>query len=272
MRDAGYLTTDEQPDEEAMWSTPSPLRALHVSKAHKGWVGLLDSDLVDSVSLASDLSCRLETYAIQFMVNDSDSWHYVLFHHGSQVDAFSSSGELEGECEIDKMSPEIAQLLSGGGLEQRMREVQQQMERDKPSEIRDIQQRIQQGTATQEEMQQLGQWIQAESQRFVDQVMPGMRQVLVRPSVPEAELSGHLEKLRPILPRDAADSLVLAVLGKQAVCAEEVLGEFMKLVGVQSFFANLSYRYLEECTETDLLGADIDIVAHLKFRTDTIAS
>ncbi len=271
MRDAGYDPTDEQPDEEATWGMASPLRALHISEPYNGWVGVLDSDLMESASLASDLSRRLETHTIQFLVNDSDAWHYVLFGYGSQIDAFDSSGGLADEYEMDETSPELTQMLLGGELENRMRDFQKQMEDEMPADIRDMQQRIQQGRATQDEMQRFGQWIQAESQRVMGDLMSGMMPSFGSRSAPESELISHIKKLRPILPPDRADSAVLEVLGKQAVFAEEVLGEFMEQIGIQPFFANLSYRYLEECTTADLLASDINLVGHLKFKTGSTA-
>ena len=36
MRDEGFGRTDEQPDEEAMWGMPSPLRAIRVSQSESG--------------------------------------------------------------------------------------------------------------------------------------------------------------------------------------------------------------------------------------------
>jgi hypothetical protein len=209
------------------------------------------------------------------MVNDSDSWHYVLFGFGSQIDAFDSSGGFANEYEMDEISPELAQTLLGGELEDRMHEMQQQIEDEMPDDIRDIQQRIHEGTATQEEMQQFGQWLQTQSQRFMgelNELMPGMAPSFGRPSVPQVDLTPHVKKLRPVLPRVTKNSLVLQILGKQAVFAEEILREFMELIGVQSTFADLSYRYHEEFTEADLLGANINMLAHLKFRTDAISS
>lgn len=266
MRAAGYDATDEQPDQDAMLDMSAPLRAMHVSRSRNGWVGLLDSDLVNSCTLASDLSQRLETCVIQFMVNDSESWHYVLFRHGSQVDGFASSVGLAGDYGVDAISPEAAQMISGDGFEQRTREM---MEDGMPAGIRDIQERIEQRTATEEEMTQLGEWIMAQSQRVVGEINE-MTPSLDGPSVPEVELNSHVEHLRLILPPDATDSHVLEVLGKQDAFAEEILGEFMELLGVQPFYADFSYHDLEECGETDLLKADVETVAHLKFKTDTI--
>lgn len=275
MRAAGHDATDEQPDQDAMWDMSAPLRAMHVSRSRNGWVGLLDSDLVNSASLASDLSQRLETCVIQFMVNDSESWHYVLFRHGSQVDGFASSVGLAGEYEVDAVSPEAeaaaVQMLSGDGLEQRMREM---MEHLMPADILDIDQRVEQGTATQKEMRQLSEWFETETQRMkgkLNEMNPGTMPSLDGPSVPDAELSSHVEHLRLILPPDVTDSRILEVLGKQDVLfAEKILGEFMELLGVQPFYADFSYHDLEECGETDLLKADVETVAHLKFKTDTI--
>jgi hypothetical protein len=87
-----------------------------------------------------------------------------------------------------------------------------------------------------------------------------------KPRIVNDALEQHAEHLRPLLGADVGQDRVLEVLGKQAVFAEHVLGEFMKLLGIQPFFANLSYRYLEECSVAELLAADIKLIDHLKFK------
>lgn len=267
----GYERTDETLDEEATWGLSSSLRGLQVSDSHDGWVGLLDSDLMQAAGLAADLSRRLETCAIQFMVNDSDSWHYLLWRHGMQLDEFDSSGGTAGHSQMDEELAEMADLFSGGmpDFEERCREMQQQMEQAQPPEIREIQRRMQQGTATQEEMLAFAEWFQqnmGDLMGAVSQIMPGTVPFPGVQGLPESDLRAHAEKLRPILPPDAAPDRVLEVLGRQAVFAEVVLEEFLPLVGIQPFFAFLSYSYLGECTDSDLLEADIRLIADLRFR------
>jgi hypothetical protein len=263
IRDAGYETTEEPLDENAEWGMPSALRGIHVSRAHNGWVGLLDSDLVNSFALVADLSRSLETYAIVFLVHDSDSWNYQLCRCGSQLDEFSSSAEINQEHDLPEVSPEAVQ---------RMLDLRQQMLDGMPSEIREIEARFMEGTATQEEMKRFSEWAEANSEqvtRHISQIASEMSPPVASHSPAEREFGDHIEKLRPILRPDATDGRVSEVLCKQTLFAEQVLREFLELLGVQQGFADLSHRYLEEWTETELLKNGIEIVAHLKFKSSS---
>jgi hypothetical protein len=78
----------------------------------------------------------------------------------------------------------------------------------------------------------------------------------------EKYASSKVEYESKVLPKD-----VQAVLDQQAVFAEEVLAEFMPLVNVPAFYANLSYRYLDESSPPELAGHGIRFVQHLRFET-----
>ena len=56
------------------------------------------------------------------------------------------------------------------------------------------------------------------------------------------------------------------MLEKHALFAEEVLAEFLPLVGLSDFYANLSYRYLNEGTEDELPSHNIRFVNHLRLK------
>jgi hypothetical protein len=272
LRDEGYRATDEAPDEEAMWGMPSALRALRVSESCAGWVGVLDSDMFNSAPLAADLSRRLRTFAIQFLVNDSDSWGYQLFHLGAAVDEFDSSGGAAGEFDFDG-SPDFDQATAAGfaaaqEFQQLAQNMQQQMEEGMPPEVREIQQRIPMGGVSPEEMKIYGDWVAAQSQRYmeiINQKMSELAPALGRTAPSQEEAASHLDALRPILPPEASDDRVQAILVKQTVFAEEILAEFMGILGLPTRYADLSYRYMEEFAASDLKAAGIQMIAHLKF-------
>ena len=276
----GYAITDEEPPDDALWGMPSPFRALHVSEAREGWVSLLDSDLMQSLSLAAALSGELEAHTIQVMVNDSDSWHYQLYHAGQQVDEFDSSGGEE--FADDQGGPALAGMFGGGdigdvqALMERARRLQEQMQQTMPPEIRDIQQRMQTHRATPEEMLTYSQWMGAAMPRLMEtfkdlmgDFSPGLGVHLGRPADREdllTHLHPHLEHLRPLLKAGVDDERVLKVLGAQAVFAEDLLQDFLPILGIHPFYALLSYRYLEDCSPPDQEPDAIRLADHLKFK------
>ena len=282
--EGGYRVTHEGPGEEAAWA-PSPLRAVYVSDSRAAWVGLLDSDLVSSFQLAVDLSQQLDTHAIFFMVNDSDSWHYQLYAGGKQLDEFDSSGGADGfgmeagRFGTEDVLPDIISMFSHGGfdslqrnIEETARRLQEQAEENMPPEIRRIWDKMQQDRASPEEMQQYGQWAGTlAAHGFMDVINDTTSDVLPFPkkqSAGQDDLDVHLDRLRPLIAPGIGDVRVLEILGKQATFAEHSLAEFMELIGLQPFFAHLSYRYLEECSRPELIAAGIQFVHHLKFKMD----
>ncbi len=88
----GYRIADVDRKALERPETRCSCRLLDVAEAENGWVGVLDSDLLGTLTLAQELSARLDTYAICVMVDGSTSWHYELFRKGRPVDGFDSPG------------------------------------------------------------------------------------------------------------------------------------------------------------------------------------
>lgn len=283
----GYERTEEEVPEEVLWGMPSPLRAIQVSEAREGWVTVLDSDLMNSLELAGSLSAALRTHALQILVNDSDSWHYQLYHNGEHVDEFDSSG---GEGFTDEDGDGMAGLFGALGMRAdgdefqnimaRARQMAEQVQQAMPPEIRAIQERMEQQRATPEEIHQYTQWMNAEVPRLMGNLKDVMGDFssrlappLDRPAASEGEneespahLQRHLVHLQPLLKGSAGEEQVLKVMARRAVFAEEMLGDFLPLIGINPYYANLSYRYLTECTPKDLERESIRLAEHLKFK------
>ena len=79
-------------------------------------------------------------------------------------------------------------------------------------------------------------------------------------------LQPHLEQLRPLLKSGVTDEQVLKALGAQAVFAEDLLQQFLPLLGIHPFYALLSYRYLGDFSPQDQESHEIRLVEHLKFK------
>ena len=54
---------------------------------------------------------------------------------------------------------------------------------------------------------------------------------------------------------------------KRELFAEEVLREFLPLLGIAGFYANLSYRYLDATPFDDLSSENIHFAHNLRFET-----
>jgi hypothetical protein len=297
LRGEGFEPTDEELDADARWGMSASLRGIHISEPRQGWVAILENDPLSSVALAAEVSKRLETYAIQFFVNDSDSWHYQLFRGGQQIDSFDSSDE-DAEGWDDEEFDDDESITAGGlaGIEQAIRGKAQEFEAlltaGMPPEVRAIHGKMQTGQVTQPEMQQYMQWMNAEMpkrmadmQRLVGEAMQGLQGSRSQESGVRGEESGaggqksgpryaddqelltHVQRLQPLLEPGTPTDQVLEVLGRQAVFAEETLGEFLPLMGIAPVYAHLSYRYLEEFSESELASQSVRMAAHLRFRS-----
>ncbi len=174
LRTEGYEATDEGPARSDKPGLPSQRRALHVSEARDSWVSVLDSDLMGcSLSLAEALSGRLGTHALQVMVNDSDSWHYQLYHAGQALDEFDSAGGEDGEDEEDHEAlAGLTGAFAGANaaevqrvLLDRARQMQQQLQQRMPPELREAQWKwMQTGQITPEQMQEFNQWMRGNAE------------------------------------------------------------------------------------------------------------
>ena len=183
----GYDVTDEELDREMRRGFSPTLRAVHLSQPRDGWVSLLDSNGLHSLTLAAALSDRLQTHAIQFFVNDSDSWHYQLFYAGRTLDEFNSfsddedfEGDEEDEASLGVVPAgnNAANLL--GAFQERALQLQQQLQQRMPPEMCAMQQRwVTTGQINPEEMQQYQAWMRTQLPSLMEQVrelmggMPG---------------------------------------------------------------------------------------------------
>lgn len=344
MFDAGYLETDETPGDDAVFG--GRLRAIVVCKSSEGWVGVFDSDLMQSISLAAALSKRHNIPAMHFMVHDSDSWHYALHASGRKIDEFDSSGGEESDLADDETAgayaapppfdPRQEELI------RRAQELQAKIDREMPADLRSIRDRAIQGRATTEELSRFQQWMivqqqatmrelsnflppdfqrrqQEQTARIREAMSPHIRQIADRaeqgtvtpaeaaqlrdwiqenaaqlqaivmgnaavapppdddsdasPQVSQAsldspELKGHAEKLQSTLNLDIPSDQLIAALAQQPTFAEHAMQDFMKLIGINPEFANLSYTYLGESTPDELRASGIEIERHLRFATD----
>jgi hypothetical protein len=260
MTAAGYASTEELLDEMSMQGMGGNLRGIDVSEAHGGWVCVLDSDLGAILDFTPLLAATLGTAAITVLVNDSDSWCYFLYQEGEQVDAFDSSGALEGVdglIDLESIDPE--------GFTARVAEWQANF----PEEIREIQLRMATGQGQPEDAAKLQNWLQTEWPRMMSELTGGQDvfSELGREGATEAadeeadeplaaeDVQERVECLRPYLPADVTDRQVRQVLEKRAVFAEELLAEFLELLGIGGFGANLSYRYAREYGDAELVHA-----------------
>ena len=102
------------------------IRTLCVAETRDGWVGVLDSDLMGLLTLAQELSSRLQTHAICVMVNDSDSWHYELFHKGREVDGFDSPG-ASPLLDLNELPDDMLEMPNADELAEAMEAVMETM-------------------------------------------------------------------------------------------------------------------------------------------------
>ncbi len=247
------------------------IRALHVAEARDGWVGVLDSDLMGLLTLAQELSSRLQTHALCVMVNDSDSWHYELFHKGHEVDGFDSPG-ASPLLNLDELPDDMLEMPDADELAEAMEAVMEQMpgiadllQSLLPPELREIHKKITDGTATREETQEFSRWSQelaegaasefgAGSKNAADSELPvaaadsdGNGQ-----AASKRALEGHLHHLRPLLGAGVQPDRVKEILDEKATFAEEPMADFLETLGVSRFFAQLSFPYLEEFSSEEI--------------------
>ena len=254
-------------------------------------MGVLDSDLMGLLTLAQELSSRLQTHAICVMVNDSDSWHYELFHKGHEVDGFDSPG-ASPLLNLDELPEDMLEMPDAGELAEAMEAVMETMpelanllQSLLPPEMREIHQKITDGTATPEQAEEFTRWSQelAEgaavefgdaAKKSDDSDLPvaaadsdGNGQ-----SASKQELKGHLHHLRPLLASGAQPDRVKEVLVEKATFAEEPMADFLEILGVSRVFGQLSFRYLAEFNADEIHKEGIEFQAPPRLRKDQLAS
>jgi hypothetical protein len=291
--DGGWRPTAATPDKRSDWPGPSTLRGLHVSAPHESWVSILDSDLGGAHSLASELAQSLKTYAIFVLVNDSDSWSYLLADPSGSISEFDSDENADDDdfeggdlVEAGAAIGQLQSLMRDGSALQRFQEMQAKIMAAAPSEIRAAETRIKAGQGTAADMRQYQAWAMTEMPKHAAE----MRQMFAGALNPLKALSAaggaqrkqrqsskaeraaareRLKRLRPILVDGVTDEEVASVLEKSATFAEDVLADFLRLVGINDYYANLGYQYLDEMKPTELAAHDVRFARHLTFERST---
>ncbi|MHB8901113.1 MAG: hypothetical protein ACYC6Y_20380 [Thermoguttaceae bacterium] len=242
------------------------VRALQVAEARDGWVGVLDNDLLGLLSLAQELSSRLQTHAICVMVNDSDSWHYELFHKGKEVDGFDSPGSSP-LLDLNELPEDMLEMPDADELAEAMGTIMGQMpaladlvQALLPPEMQEIQRKITDGTATPEQAEQFSRWSRQLAAGAAEKFNAARETPAGDWPVTEAdaggngraasgsELENHLRHLRPLLASGVQPQRVREILAENATFAEEPMADFLETLGVNRVYAQLSYQYLADFT------------------------
>jgi hypothetical protein len=256
-------------------------RRLCVHRPVNGWVGVLDSEPFSD--LTHQLSSRLRTDTLAVMVNDSDSWLYGMFRKGQPFDEFDSSGEEGGDGEDGDIPPELQRALERGD----QRAVDEIIEREllarapsspiyypfggiaPPVEMAFLRQRIREGRATfGDRLRYLWMWLRYRFQVLLS--FFGRRPMEFGYDSPRATpldddtLNRHVAQIRDFFP-DADAGELRRLLPLNRFPSEELLADFLEVVGLPRFYAYLSYRYLEEHSEEELAAEGIVRVGERRF-------
>jgi hypothetical protein len=293
LTEAGWRPTEKVPDSDAQWGLPSTLRAMQVSAPREEWVSILDTDLAAAQLLTPGLAKQLATHAIFFFVSDSDSWSYLLADPKGRVSEYDSDEGAEDDDfdeeslehleELAQRAAKLREIMSDPGQAKKLQDVGEQMLAAAPPEIREIQAKMQRGKTGPADVQRYHAWSMQQMPKYtawLNELLgmddhptppkPKKKKPKRKPTRAEQRAQQkRLDQLRPLLAAGVKDEQVQAVLDRQAVFAEDVVGEFLRLLGIADFYANLSYRYLSEAGPGELAAHNIRFAHHLRFETNT---
>jgi hypothetical protein len=258
MQSEGYELTEEQTSVSEFWPFSGSTRSFYLFESSDGWVGVLDCDMILSSDTAGQLSAALDTYAISFHVNDSDSWHYFLSHRGEPLDEFMSRSAEEFDL-FGTAADDLTSLLGESGLEDfRMAIRELEGEFPPPSE--------------EPPSNEAGLKIFSPSESN-DANDAGAADDASN-AVDDDEQSGnepfdffdHLSALKPLLRPNVTEQQVLKSLSATAIFAEETLAAFMPLIGINPFFAYSDFRDMaEDITPEELQMESVHLHRRLDF-------
>ncbi len=281
-----------EPPPEGQAGEPGQRRSLLVSAPVYGWVSVLDSDLPGAYALAPRLAEELRAFALLCLVNDSDSWSYVLHRDDGLLDEFDSAGQGDSsedlsEAELAELGQTMQQLqarLTDGSIQQEILKMSEEVLREAPAEIRELRARIEQGQATREEAARYRAWELEEAPKHADRMQQLVGQMLNLPTLSQAVTGGKSKKrkrkstkaqraaaaeraehLRPLFVAGTSDEQFQEVLAEKATFAEETLAKFLPLIGIPGHYAYLSYDYHSESTPEELAVRGIQFAKHLVF-------
>lgn len=278
----GYKITDVDRTALERPETRCSTRLLEVAQAENGWVGVLDSDLMGILTLALELSRALDTYTICVMVNDSSSWHYELFYQGRPVDGFDSPGSWP-LLALDELPPDVLEMPDADELAQAIKElfdripgIAEMIESLLPPEMQEIHRRIVDGTATPEDAERFSAWTRQLTEETASEFGKPESPLPATRSEPggngkaasKGELEDHVRHLRPLLDAKADTKQIEGLLCEKATFAEEPMADFLELIGINPFFAQLSLQYLAEFSETAVRDKGIQFAQSFMFRKD----
>ncbi len=232
MVETGYDPTDEAPHMVSLWDLLTQVRAVRVSEARSGWVGLLDSNIMLTEMLSAGLSAELETWAISFTVLDSEDWQYYLFQDGELIDYLDTMADQEfDEALAEELFAEFAD------------------EHPDMFEEEDT-------------------WVET-SEGFLgldeDGVWPEEETETEASEEPHEERQTHGEVLEPLLIETTSPEDVDALLEQRSPVAEDDLREFLPRIGISPAWAGLDYSFYEQLRGDALADDGIRITRHLKF-------
>ena len=169
-------------------------RGVWVAKSKGDWVSVFCSDFMFQQELGRELSKQLKTHALNVWVTEGSSWHYSLFQNGEEIDQFDSSGDgdevdamlddqfeqLEEEFPDDDDGNDVAAAADdeedvgpfAEGLT-KIAELQEKISAEMPDEIKEIYDRLSEGTASLGDMRRFDRWStdnQGALTRFQDQI------------------------------------------------------------------------------------------------------
>jgi hypothetical protein len=287
---SGWRPTQKTIDARAAWAEDS-LRGVQISAPRDGWMSILDTDLMGAHTIASRLAKKLATHAIFFFVDDSDSWSYLLADPKGKTSEFESGGDSEDDedegGELVEASAGVAQLqalMHDGSMLQKFKDMQEQMLATAPPEVREALERIKSGRAMPEDMQRYQAWAQQELPKHQLQLRSMISGLLnlarIAPVKSSKKAAGRkrtksqraaekkrLDALRPLFAAGVTDEQVQDVLDQRDLFAENVLAEFLPLLGISAYYANLNYRYLSGVRENELAAHQIHFVRDVRFET-----
>jgi hypothetical protein len=277
-----FHTSDDFDDDHDDDDSGEDQRRLCVYRPTNGWVGVLDSEPFSD--LIRQLSSRLQTDTLSVMVNDSDSWLYALHRQGRPFDEFDSSGE-DPDGMGDEMSPQLQAALERGDP----REIEDLMEREMlahaptspiffpfggiapPVEMTLLAQRLRDGRGTFRDRLRYG-WLWLRYRFTLLLAVFGRQPMDFGYEAPRATpldndtLERHVERIREVFPNADAREL-RRLLPLSRFPSENLLADFLEIVGLPRFYAYLSYRYLEDHSKVELADEGIVCVAELRFFT-----
>jgi hypothetical protein len=292
-----WRPSDQPPDEKLRRrGQASNRRAFFISTPVYGWVSVLDSDLAGAMSLAGLLAEQLDAMTLLCLVNDSDSWGYVLSRGDGLVDEFDSSGaggvpDAMSDADLAQMGQSIEQLqakLTDGSLMKSIAALNDEMLAQAPPEMQELHRRMQAGQASREEIASYQAWAAAESPKYTQRIQQLVGDMFQLPSLSQpakavrskkrkrkknkaqrAAADERLDQLRPLLVARVTDEQIEEVLDEQAVFAEETLAKFLPLLGIPSFYAYLDYDHKDEGSDPELAAHGIQFAHHLMFKANS---